>query len=59
MEASEYLHWCIAPSYTCWAEDESFDEKAQRNLWDFMLQSGAINSYFIRSGMGQAFSYAF
>jgi 4-hydroxy-tetrahydrodipicolinate synthase len=59
MPVPDYVRGCIAPCYTVWKEDQTFDEQGQRNLLDFMLQSGAVTSYFVRSGMGQMFAYEY
>ena len=59
MQVPDFIWGNIAPCYTVWNEDESWDEAGQRNLWDFMLTSGAVDSYFIRSGMGQMYAYTF
>ena len=40
-------------------EDESLDPEGQCNLFDFMLQSGELSAFFVRSGMGQCYTYEF
>ena len=59
MQVPAYVRGCIAPCFTVWKPDETFDEQGQRNLFDYMLQSGAVASYFVRSGMGQMFDYGY
>jgi dihydrodipicolinate synthase/N-acetylneuraminate lyase len=59
MDVPTFIWGNIAPCYTVWKDDESWNEVGQRNLWDFMLSMGAVDSYFIRSGMGQMYAYTY
>jgi len=59
MQIPEYVYGNIAPVYTVFKEDESLDLEGQRNLFDFMLQTGDIAAFFVRSGMGQMYDYGF
>ncbi len=59
MKVPEFIYGNIAPCYTCFNEDESFDPDGQRNLFDFMLQSGEVHTYFVRAGMGQMYTYEY
>ncbi|MBI2433081.1 MAG: dihydrodipicolinate synthase family protein [Candidatus Hydrogenedentes bacterium] len=57
MLVPDFVHGCIAPTFTAFHEDGRLDDDGQRNLLDFMQQSGAISAYFIRSGMGQMYAF--
>lgn len=59
MNVPEFLRGTIAPVLTVFKEDESFDEVGQRNLLDYMLAPSEVGAYFIRSGMGQMYSYLY
>ena len=59
MKVPDYVYGNIAPCFTVFNEDESFDPNGQRNLYDFMLQSGELSAFFIRAGMGQCHAYEF
>lgn len=55
-----WLHGPIANVFTCFNEDGSFDEEGQRGFLDFLLESSdSISAYFVRSGMGQMYSYSY
>lgn len=53
-----FVRGSIAPVFTAFREDGAIDEKGQRYLLDFLLQSGSISAYFVRSGMGQMYTYS-
>lgn len=57
MQVPEYVYGAIAPTFTVFKDDGSLDDAGQRSLLDFMLESGAINAFFIRSGMGQMYTF--
>lgn len=57
MQVPDYVHGCIAPTFTAFHEDGRLDDTGQRNLLDFMQRSEAISAYFIRSGMGQMYAF--
>ena len=59
MKVPDFVRGPIAPVITAWKDDESFDETGQRNLYDYMLESGAISAFFMRSGMGQMTVYEY
>lgn len=59
MKVPEYVYGCIAPVFTAFKDDESFDEVGQRNLLDFMIDNGGVSAYFMRSGMGQMRVYEY
>jgi 4-hydroxy-tetrahydrodipicolinate synthase len=52
-----YVHGSIAPTFTAFHDDGSFDPDGQRNLLDFMAQRGGVSAYFVRSGMGQMYTF--
>ncbi|HNR29325.1 MAG TPA: dihydrodipicolinate synthase family protein [Candidatus Hydrogenedentes bacterium] len=55
----EFLRGSIAPVFTAFNEDLSFDEEGQRRLLDFLLDRGGISAYFLRSGMGQMYAFSY
>lgn len=59
MKIPAFVRGSIAPTFTVFNDQLEIDETGQRNLLDFMLRSGAINSYFVRSGMGQMYTFSF
>lgn len=59
MKVPGFVHGNIAPTFTAFHEQGSLDDDGQRNLLDFMLQSGTISTYFIRSGMGQMYAFQY
>ena len=54
----QYISGSIAPVFTAFAEDLSLDEDGQRRLLDYMLEKGGISAYFLRSGMGQMYTFS-
>ena len=57
MQVPDYVTGCIAPVFTAFHEDGSLDDEGQRNFLDFLLERGAISAYFLRSGMGQMYTF--
>lgn len=55
----QYVHGSIAPVFTACNEDGSLDDEGQRNLLDYLVENGSISAYFIRSGMGQMYTFAY
>ncbi|MDZ4859783.1 MAG: dihydrodipicolinate synthase family protein [Candidatus Hydrogenedentes bacterium] len=47
----------IANVFTVWDEQGRIDENGQRNLIDYIHDNGSVCSYFVRSGMGQMYTY--
>jgi hypothetical protein len=45
------------PTFTAFHDDGRFDADGQRRLLDFMLQRGGVNAFFVRSGMGQMYTF--
>lgn len=58
MEVPAFVRGAIAPTFTVFTQDGAIDECGQRNFLDFLLQSGAITTYFVRSGMGLMYTYS-
>ena len=57
MQVPEYVYGNIAPTFSAFDDKGAFDADGQRNLMDFMESRGGISSYFVRSGMGQIYTY--
>ncbi|MBN2307673.1 MAG: dihydrodipicolinate synthase family protein, partial [Candidatus Hydrogenedentes bacterium] len=55
----EFVRGAIAPVFTAFNEDGTFDEAGQRNLLDFLLERGGISAFFLRSGMGQMYTFSY
>lgn len=58
MDVPNFVEGAIAPTFTVFKEDGSLDDAGQRRFLDFLQQSGAINAYFIRSGMGLMYTFS-
>jgi 4-hydroxy-tetrahydrodipicolinate synthase len=54
-----YVRGAIAPTFTAFNEDLTLDDEGQRELIDFMLERGGVSAFFIRSGMGQMFTFSY
>lgn len=57
MQVPKFVYGSIAPTFTAFHEDGTLDDLGQRHLIDFMLRSGAVSAFFIRSGMGQMYTF--
>ena len=57
MKIRQQITGVIAPVFTVFKDDLSFDEYGQRQMFDFLLRTAAINAYFVRSGLGQMFTF--
>jgi 4-hydroxy-tetrahydrodipicolinate synthase len=57
MQVPKFVYGSIAPTFTAFNQDGSLDDAGQRNLVDFMLEFKAIDAFFIRSGMGQMYTF--
>lgn len=55
----DYVRGPIANVFTAWNEDGSFDPDGQRQFLDFLLQTGTISAFFVRSGMGQMYTFQY
>ena len=58
MSVPEYIYGAIAPTFTIFNDDGSLDDAGQRRFLDFMLERGGVSAYFLRSGMGQMYTYS-
>lgn len=59
MAVPAFIQGCIAPTFTAFDDEGNLDPDGQRNLLDFMLRSRSISAFFLRSGMGQMYSFSF
>ncbi|MBI5091564.1 MAG: dihydrodipicolinate synthase family protein [Candidatus Hydrogenedentes bacterium] len=50
-------HGVIANVFTAFNEDLSLDDDGQRHFLDFVLANNANSAFFVRSGMGQMYTY--
>ncbi|MCC6144354.1 MAG: dihydrodipicolinate synthase family protein [Candidatus Hydrogenedentes bacterium] len=57
MKVPDYVHGCISPVFTCFHENGDLDDAGQRNLLDFLHRTDAVSAYFVRSGMGQMYTF--
>lgn len=57
MKVPGFVWGSIAPTFTAFCDDGSFDADGQRNLLDFMVSRGGVSAYFVRSGMGQMYTF--
>ena len=56
---SQSIRGCIAPTLTIFGSDLSFDPDGQRRFLDFLVDRGGISAFFVRSGMGQMYTFSF
>ena len=54
-----YARGCIAPTFSIFRSDLSFDPDGQCRFLDFLLDRGGISAFFVRSGMGQMFTFSY
>ncbi|GMW01953.1 MAG: hypothetical protein AMXMBFR84_30890 [Candidatus Hydrogenedentota bacterium] len=59
MRVPEYVHGCISNVFTMWDTDGRFHEAGQRRFLDYLVDTGSITSFFVRSGMGQMYAYEY
>jgi len=59
MQIPNYVYGSIAPTFTVFKEDGSLDPDGQIRLLEYMINKGAISAFFIRSGMGQMYTFSF
>lgn len=57
MPVPGFVQGSIAPVFTAFDDDGTFNPDGQRHLLDFMLERGGISAYFVRSGMGQMYAF--
>lgn len=54
----DFIHGSIAPVFSAFNEDGTLDEAGQRNMLSFLRDRGGISAYFVRSGMGQMYTFS-
>lgn len=54
-----FIRGAIAPVFTAFNQNGALDPDGQRSLLDFLAASNAISAYFVRSGMGQMFTFSY
>jgi dihydrodipicolinate synthase/N-acetylneuraminate lyase len=52
-----FVHGCIAPLFTAFNADGSLDDAGQREMLDYMEAAGSVDAYFVRSGLGQMYTF--
>lgn len=57
MQVPDFVHGSISPTFSAFHDDGRFDPDGQRRLLDFMEQRGGVSAYFVRSGMGQMYTF--
>lgn len=55
----KFIHGVIANVFTTFKEDQSLDDTGQRNFLDALLSTKSITAYFVRSGMGQMYTFSY
>ncbi len=58
MQVPDFVTGSIAPTFTAFTETGALDDASQRNLLDYMLQAGGVSAFFVRSGMGQMYTFS-
>lgn len=53
-----YIRGCIAPVFSAFNEDGSFDPDGQRSILQYLVDHGGVSAYFVRCGMGQMFTFS-
>ncbi|MCX8064708.1 MAG: dihydrodipicolinate synthase family protein [Candidatus Hydrogenedentes bacterium] len=59
MEIPSFLYGSIAPTFTIFKENGEIDIEGQSRLLDYMLEKGGVSAFFVRSGMGQMYTFSF
>lgn len=57
MKIPAFLQGCIAPVFSVFTDNGQLDLDGQCNLLDFLGQRRPVSAYFIRSGMGQMYTF--
>ena len=55
----EFIHGCISPVFTAFDSEGRIDQTGQRAILDYLVETHAVNAYFVRSGMGQMFTFSY
>lgn len=58
MNLPPYLYGSIAPTFTVFTAEGKLDLDGEARLLDYMLDRGSISAFFIRSGMGQMYTFS-
>ena len=54
----DFVNGPIANVFTAFNEDLSLDERGQRAILDALVATQSVSAYFVRSGMGQFYSFS-
>ncbi len=52
-------HGVIAPVFTVFHDDGALDDKGQCHLLDALMETKSITAYFLRSGLGQMYTFSY
>lgn len=55
----EFIHGCIAPVFTAFDEQGRLDDAGQRSILEHLHRTNSVSGYFVRSGMGQMFTFGY
>jgi 4-hydroxy-tetrahydrodipicolinate synthase len=55
----KFVRGSIAPVFTAFHEDGRLDDEGQRSILSWLAGTKAISAFFVRSGMGQMFSFSY
>jgi len=53
----DFIHGCMAPVFTAFHADGRIDPDGQRAIFDSLLETQAVTTFFVRSGMGQMYTF--
>ena len=54
----KFVRGSIAPVFTAFHEDGRLDDDGQRSILSWLAGTKAVSAFFVRSGMGQMFSFS-
>lgn len=55
----DYVHGPIANVFTVFHDNGTLDDEGQRNFLDALLATECVSAFFVRSGMGQMYTFQF
>ena len=55
----KFIHGCISPVFTAFDEEGRLDDAGQRSILEYLYQTKSVTGYFVRSGMGQMFTFSY
>jgi len=55
----KFVRGSIAPVFTAFHEDGRLDDDGQRSILSWLAGTKAVSAFFVRSGMGQMFSFSY